>query len=309
MLLSTAGSIALLVLVVSSSAPAADEASCAVSHNADRPYEDLKDVISEEEYAEIRKFNAIVGGPPIETLGVRASDREGGIRYLVNGLPSTAGHSWFAIDLDSGRVCSFIRVGGRRSETEIACEEYIDAEFAFRILIPVLEYYAQSSAIEDYAFGLENSSLDDPRRAYYCFEQEPVFGDYPCRSRGITVMISACSAQILGVSYRPPVIPAETEEIVSREEAVSIAREALERSRFFSHKRVWFAEDVTSQITKVIAMPRMMFDAEDIPEGFERGRAYYCWEVPFLFQDLSSEGGVHRECLWVTVDTGTYIGG
>lgn len=187
---------------------------------------------------------------------------------------------------------------------------------AFARLSGVLSYLSIEEGIDRFQGELINPSRDADNlgNSMWMFSVELAYKGVPCRLREFMACVSPMSGDIQIVNYRPVIAPRQTLEIITKEEALDIARQWVETHQPWSCYGIpaSTANVKDNLISKVVAVSNLSSDGELngslVPEGGD-GNAYYCWEITVdLGEQKEGKNVVTKGAVWVSVESGEIIG-
>ena len=247
------------------------------------------------------------------------------VREVVGGTPVVRlrADSWHATaNGNTGEIYSFGRNQAFEEEKEVALtlglKDAVPREVIIDTYLKLCDFYGVPAPPDSYRVRLvDRQALPEPAipkdernlyLSYWDIRRELTYKGYPVRDRHLNAAISPVSGRITLVSYLPVVVPDSDEWEETPSEAVDAVRSWLGAKPYFSEKLrpSRLMAPSSSILEKVIACPRQ-FPEERLSreERMIPPNAYYCWEVPFEYQE---SGHWFSAVAWVTAGDGEVIG-
>lgn len=211
----------------------------------------------------------------------------------------------FKVVSSTGEVLSYHPLGVGRpkfDETSAQSLQFISEGEAFEKAKPVLNFYGFPIGLAEYSSHFE----ENKRRSYWAFTKKFEKGGIPYRGAFFTISIWALTGDIKFTSYHPPVLPGTHDVVISKEEALEIAKKFIDSDEYFASGtgRAAEIEASTDDVIEIIGAPNNEYKLGG--EELHPTETYYCWEVPLRYR--IREGWIEG-AIWVNNSTGEVIGG
>jgi hypothetical protein len=277
----------------------------------------LREGTTSREFSEISRFLKLVRHPGIRSI--RKTDREPSsgketAYFSVNTDPAVE-NACMEWDEENRLVRRYQSPLDAYDTLRGTDKQRISETEAFKLAVPILKYYEMPLDAAEYSIELAQrlprKNADDKYRFSWDISRQASYEGVPFRDHGFSMRMGAYTEKVLYAHCPVAVKPEPCAKRITRRRALEVGMAYVEGSGFFRRRETGFSPDAEERMQEIIAMPNINFDGPPPPEGIESGKAYYCWEVPFWIWNSRLPEGVPRidVFLWVTMETGQFIGG
>lgn len=247
------------------------------------------------------------------------------LREYASGILGVRGQGWSAVlDNQSGELLDFSFHGVGRMELDATKElthaAAIQVDQVFEIITPIVRFLSLDVEPTEFSVELvdmgEAGVMDESQKDLYLCEWWATYSyslnEVPCRDvggdRGVLICLSAFSGHISGIKNRPIMQPIDEAARVAETDALQLAEQWLATSEYFSGARKARVSVTDHEVVKLVValpntFPRIVATNAMI---FAETQSYYCWEVPFEFEE---SGRRYHGAVWVRAHNGDIIGG
>jgi hypothetical protein len=234
------------------------------------------------------------------------------------GLPHKTVHIGNSYHLNISTADCTVYYLSKRDKSAFPEAKAVTAETAFKAAEPVLKLLNLQLAYSDFRVQLIGAAgrdiTKDLRGASWEFVSEFKWNGFPCRNRGIKLIMDAATGEFNAYAFRPIILPEEkiTDELrkkLDKERIVKTARDWLENEPYFKNYNARLIS--ADREKKLVIAPEYNSFSLDMAFREKQGntplKTFYCWEEEFTWKEYGFEERSHGK-VWINIRDGSVTG-
>ncbi len=240
------------------------------------------------------------------------------VSYDSVGMP----YKWYSVDdtyrlwvsLDGEKVYRFTHNRWGCNELHLVegktHDDAISETEAFASVVPLLSYLGFSTEQNEYEIEFKDTAYQTDQRindlwgARWYIRKAFSLDGIKCRSRYLTIIVSAASGAVVGFHHNPVIPPENTlNPIVPYSAAEQIALAWITAHPYFAEANPTIAADSSQE--QIVIAQKYDFYGESMVGRTVPISTYYSWVVIFDFVEF---GRAYQCGVWVNIETGEVVG-